>query len=72
VAQQVTDGKLQSGYTVNNGSEREYDGDFSVTLSQNGQPDIVLNKREWDSLFFLVCQNIPAYIKRIENNNSNG
>jgi len=52
--------------TVDNDGVPEYDGDFNVLISKKGEQDITLTKKEWETLFCLVCQNIPAYIKLIE------
>ncbi len=52
--------------TVDSDGVPEYDGDFTVTLSKQGQHDIQLTKKDWEALFLLVCGSIPGHIKLIE------
>lgn len=51
--------------TVDSDGIEEYDGDYTVFLTKKGQDEISLNKKDFEALFLLVGQNIPAYIKLI-------
>lgn len=51
--------------TVDSGGVEEYDGDYTVFLTKKGQDEISLDKKDFEALFLLVGQNIPAYIKLI-------
>lgn len=51
--------------TVDADGVEEYDGDYTVFLTKKGQDEISLDKKDFEALFLLVGQNIPAYIKLI-------
>lgn len=52
--------------TVDSDGVPEYDGDYTVLLAKKGHDEITLDKKDFEALFLLVGQNIPAYIKLIK------
>lgn len=51
---------------IDNDGIPEYNGDYTITLVQKDHVDISLDKADFEILFTLVKQNIPAYINLIE------